>query len=525
MTVRRLPGGPVRPRCRARGLPGPGVPRVRAERPLASRPARSLLRPGRLPGPRVPQVLAELPGHLGTAWLSGRVRVCAAVGAGNVRHLPGRRAVRPAHGRLALNERPLAGRARSVPGPERPGPLLPGGELALPVADCPLARLALPVSRLAGRPRLSLPVGILPWPRCLPGTRPASTVLARPRLLRGVLAGRALTLAGRRGSRLARSAGGRPLLGGLVSRWLPVWPGSRRPPGHRLLVRLSRPALCLPGEALSLISLCLPLAWVPLPRIPGLPWITGPLRPWARVTGLPRRTGAWSWCVRVRLGALRVVEPRRARAARGRWALLARPRLARRTLPRAGARRARPGTANARHRVVGTLPGPVGRPRVVHCLPARTWRVTGPGRHAALRPGARRPRRHVRGAGPFMLPAARVAPVAGINGVGVSFQVGVPLVSVPVRVGSVAGPAVRASVRPAALTIHPAPPGHTVRRSPPQIECRAVTPPGQGRRVIAPGSTLFYFGGGLFAGSPRAGVGCVQVRLLWGYDTGDLPAP
>jgi len=471
MTIRRLPGGPFLPRCR--GLPGPGVPRVRAERSRASRPARSLLRPGRLPGPRVPQVLAVLPGRLGTAWLSGRVRVRAAVGAGNVRHRPGRRAVRPAHGPLALNERPLARRAGSLSGPERPRSLLPGGKLAWPVAECPLARLPLPVSRLSGRPRLSLPVGILPGPRCLPGTWPGSTVLARPRLLCRILAGRTLTLAGRRGSRLARSAGGRPLLGGLISRWLPVWPGSRWPPGHRLLVRLSRPALCLPGEPLSLISLCLislclPLAWVPLPRIPGLPWIARPLRPWARVTGLPRRIRAWPWCVRVRLRALRVVEPRRARAARGHRALLARARLSRRPLPRAGAGRARPGTANARHRVVGTLPGPVGRPWVVHCLPARTWRVTGPGWHAALRPGARRPRRHVRGAGPFTLPAVRVAPVAGINGVGVSFQVGVPLVSVPVSVGSVAGPAARASVRPAALTIHPAPPGHTVRRSPPR---------------------------------------------------------
>jgi hypothetical protein len=496
MTIRRLPGVPVLHRCRARGLPGPGVPRVRAERPLASRPARSRLRSGRVPGPGVPQVLAELPGHLGTAWLSGRVRVCAAVGAGNVRHMTGRRAVRPAHGRLALNERSLARRARSLSGPERPRSLLPGGELALPV------------SRLAGRPRLSLPVGILPWPRCLPGTRPASTVLARPRLRR-VLSGRALTLAGRHGSRLARYAGGRPLLGGLVSRWLPVRPGSRRPPGHWLLVRLSRPALCLPGEALSLIPLCLPLARVPLPRIPGLPWITRPLGPWARVTGLPRRIRAWPWCVHVRSGALRVGEPRRARAARGRWAWLARARLARRTLPRAGSRRARPGTANARHRVVGTLPGPVGRPRVVHCLPARTRRVTGPGRRAPLRPGARRPWRYVRGAGPFMLPAARVAPVAGINGVSVSFQVGVPLVSVPLRVGSVAGPAVRASVRPAALTIHPAPPGHSVRRSPPQIECRAVTPPGQGRRVIGPwfDTLLFWRAASLFRWR-RAAHGC-----------------
>jgi hypothetical protein len=370
MTIRRLPGGPVLPRCRARGLPGPGVPRVRAERPLASRPARSLLRPGRLPGPRVPRVLTELPGHMGTAWLSRRVRVSAAVGAGHVRRLPGRRTVRPAHGRLALAGRPLASRVRSLSGPERPRSLLPGGELALPVAGCPLARLPLPVSRLAGRPRLSLPVGILPWPRCLPGSWPASTVLARPRLLHRVLAGRALTLAGRHGSRLARYAGGRPLLGGAVSRWLPVWPGSRWPPGHRLLVRLSRAALCLPGEALSLISLGLPLSRVSLPRIPGLPWITRPLRPWTRVTGLPRRTRAWPGCVHVRPGALRVVEPRRARAARGRWALLARARLPRRTLPRAGTGRARPGTADARHRVAGTLPGPVGRPWVIHCLPA-----------------------------------------------------------------------------------------------------------------------------------------------------------
>src|SRR6202034_1183747 len=101
----------------------------------------------------------------------------------------------------------------------------------------------------------------------------------------------------------------------------------------------------------------------------------------------------------------------------------------------------------------------------------------------------------VSGAGAFTFPAARVALVARINGIGVGLQERVPLVGVPLRVGSVAGPAARASVRPAALTIHPAPPGHTVRRSPPQIECRAVTAPGYGRRVIALASTPFYFGG------------------------------
>src|SRR5262249_42179866 len=107
----------------------------------------------------------------------------------------------------------------------------------------------------------------------------------------------------------------------------------------------------------------------------------------------------------------------------------------------------------------------------------------------------------------------------GVNGVGVSFEVGIPLVGVPFRVGGTAGPAARASVRPAALTIHPAPPGHTVRRSPPLIECRAVTLPGQGRRVIGPGSMPFYFSGRdvhFDGGRGRMGVGCVLVALLWG---------
>jgi hypothetical protein len=320
-------------------------------------------------------------------------------------------------------------------------------------------------------------------------------MLAGPRLLRRVLAWAALALATRYRSWLARYAGARPLLGRVISRCLLPARRRSRPPGRRL----SRPALRLPGKALSLVSRCLPRTRVPRSRVSGLPCEAGPVRPRgpARGPSLTGRPRTLTRCVRERPGALRVVEPRGPRAAGWRLALLARTRLARARgrLPRAGTGRTRPGTANTRHRVLGTLPGPVGRPGIVHCLPAGTRRVTGPGRRAALRPGARRPWRHVRGTGPLALPAARVALVTRVDGIGVSFQVGVPLVSVPVRVGSVADPAARASVRPAALTIHPAPPGHTVRRSPPQIECKAVMPPGQGRRVIAPGSTLFYFTG------------------------------
>ena len=251
-----------------------------------------------------------------------------------------------------------------------------------------------------------------------------------------------------------------------------------------------------------------------------------------RVTRLTSRTraarrpgGLWSRPlprsrrIRVRSRTLGIVDTRGPRAAGRRLALLPGTRLARGRLPRARASRARPGSANARHRVLGTLPGPVGRRGVVDGLPAGTRRVARPGRVAALRPGARRSWRHVRGARSFALAAARIALVARVNRVGVRFEVGIPLVGVPLRVGSAAGPAARASVRPAALTIHPVPPGHTVRRSPPQIECRAVALPGQGRRLIARGSTPFYLAGGKFIsteGRPRAGIGCVLVTLLWG---------
>ncbi|MDX6416256.1 MAG: hypothetical protein QOG28_876 [Trebonia sp.] len=483
---RCLPCGPVRPLRRIRGLPGPGVPRVRAGRSLAGRPAGSLLRSGALPQSGVRRVLVELPVHLlRAAGLSGAVRVGVAVRAGDIRHLTGRLAVRPGRGCLARTERSrtersLAGRPRPLSRPELAGSLRSGGELTLPVAGWPLPGLPLPVPGLAGRPRLSLPVATLPCLRSLPGTWPARTmlartVLARPGRLRRVLAGPALTLLRWHGSRVAGSSRGP------VSRWRPAASRSRRPPGRRPVVRRALSALCLsreglgpPGEVLSLI--------------PGLPGIPGHLRP----RGAAGRARAWPGRVSVRTRPLRVVEPGRARPARWRRALLARTRLARGSLPRAGTGRSWPWAANTRHRVLGALPG---RSRVVHRLPARTWRVTRPGRRAALRPGARRPRGRVRGAGPVTFPAARVVPVAGVNGIGVSFEVRVPLVSVPFRVGSVAGPAVRASVRPAALTIHPAPPGHTVRRSPPQIECRAARAPGYSRRVIARGSILFYFVG------------------------------
>ncbi len=289
------------------------------------------------------------PGHLRAAWLSGRVRVRAAVRAGDVRHLAGRRAVRPGHrapgpGRYGpWPYGPWPAGPGPLPGPERAWSRRSGGELALPVACRPVPGLPVPVSRLAGRPRLSLPVGILPWPGPLPGTWPAGTVLAGPRLLGRVLAWAALDP----GQAAPAPAGpAAPVAAhswaGLVSRWLlPVRPRSGGHPGGRL----SRPPLRLPGRALSLVSRCLPLAWVPLSRIPGLPCVAGPVRPrgLTRGPGLPGRTRTLARCVRVRPGALRVVEPRRARAARWRLALLARARLA------------RPGACRGR--------GPVGRGR------------------------------------------------------------------------------------------------------------------------------------------------------------------
>ena len=240
-----------------------------------------MLRTGGLPGSGVTRVLAELSGRPRAAGLSGRVRVGAAVRAGDIRHPTGRRAVWAGHRRLSLTEllltelvelaltellltelvelaltelvelalvelvepplverrlsdRRLAGRPRSLSlsRPEWDWSRLPGSELALPVTGWALPRVPLPVSGLAGWPRLSLPVGILPWPGPVPGTWPAGAVLARPRLLTCVLAWAALTPARRYSSRLARCAGG-PFLGGLVSRWqLPVLPRSRRPPGR-----------------------------------------------------------------------------------------------------------------------------------------------------------------------------------------------------------------------------------------------------------------------------------------------------
>ena len=249
----------------------------------------------------------------------------------------------------------MAGLAWSAPLTELAGSRLPGGELALPVACWPLPRLSLPVSGLAGRPRLSLTVGTLLWPGPLPGARPARTVLAWPWLPRGVLARTALALARRHGARLTRQPGGRPLLRGLVSGWLPAASCSRWPPGRRPVLR-SLPAVCLSWIGLGRPSEVLPL-------IPGFTWIPWHLRP----RGVVGRALAWPRCVRVRPWALRVVETGRARTARWRRARLAWARLARGSLPRAGAGGSWPWAANARYRVLGTLPG---RSWVVDRLPA-----------------------------------------------------------------------------------------------------------------------------------------------------------
>jgi hypothetical protein len=364
------------------GLPRPGGPDVRPLLgSLTGCPARRLLRPGCLPGPRVPRIRAELPRHLRTAVLAGPV------GIGQVRCL----------GKLPLTVGTVPRRPRSLTRPRLTG-VRPGCELALAVARWPRPRGLLPVSLLAlRRPRLPLTLSFgrpLPGDRSLLSACPAGPVLASPRLL--LL------------RELSRAAWTRP--GWYLPRPLRTgWEALRRP----------WTAGCLAAEVLPLVTRDLLVARMSL--IPLLP--------------LPRVT----------------------RAARRGRALLPRPRsrgtgtLARGTWPR---------TAYARHRVFGTLPGPVRRCGVVCRLPASAPGIPRPRRRAtALRAGWRWPRGHVRGAGPVV----RETLVAGVNGVGISLKVGVPLVGVPLvgvalRVGSVAGPAVRASVRPAALTTHPVPP-------------------------------------------------------------------
>jgi hypothetical protein len=286
-SVRRLPSGPVWPLRGIGGLPGPGTPHVLAERLLAG-PARSLLRSGGLPRSGVPRVLVELPGHLRGARLSGRVRVGVAVLVGDIRRLAGCLPVRPGHGRLAPAERTRTELALTLALAGRPWPLLltelagsrrSGVKLALPVACWPLPRLSLPVSGLAGRPRLAMTVGTLLCPGPLPGTGPARVALAWPGL-----------------------------------------PRSRRPPGRRPVLR-SRPALRLPWVGLGLPLEVLFL--VPVPLVPRD----------LRARGAVGRTLAGPGCVRVRPRPLRVVGPRRAGPARRRRARLARPRLARGSLP------------------------------------------------------------------------------------------------------------------------------------------------------------------------------------------------
>lgn len=283
-----------------------------------------------------------MPWRLRAAGLPRRVRVGVAVRAGDIRRL----AVRPGHGRLALAERTLAeltlaGRPWPLFPTELAGSWLSGGELTLPVPGWPLPRFSPPVSGLSRRPRLSVTVGTLLWPRSLPGPWPARTGLAAPGRPAGVLAWTALALAGRHGARLAG-----PFLGGLVSRLLPAAFRPRRPPGRRAALRRSRPALRRPGVGPGLPREVLSL-------VPGLLRIHGPLRPRRGAV----RTLAGSWCVRVRPGPLCVVGPRGARPARWCRTRLARTLLARGSLPRARAGGTCPRAADARHRVLGTLPG------------------------------------------------------------------------------------------------------------------------------------------------------------------------
>ena len=420
--ARRLPAAgvartwAVRSLRRPGGLPRPGGPDIWSlTRPLASAPARRLLWPSGLPGPCVSRVLAILPGRLRTAILSGPV------GIRHVRLLPIRS--------LTVGSLPAWPRSLPRPGLRR---TRPGRELALVVAGWP--RGLLPVSLLAlWWPRLPGTLGAcLTWNWSLPGTCPAWPVLASPRLLR-----RELSLAARTRTGRYRP---RPLLNG------------------REALRGPWSAWCLAAEVLSLVSRTLLVRRMSLPLIPRLPL--------PRVAR-PRRGGAWaggcgrsrSWRVGIRPRAVRVGGPRGPRAARRRGTLLPWPG-ARATRPRTRASGTRPRTAYARHRVVGTLPGPVSRRGVIRRLPASAASVAGPGRHAAaLRTAWRWTGWHVCGAGPV----GRETLVAGVNGVGVGLQVSIPLVGVALRIGSVAGPAVRASVRPAALTTHPVPP--SVRRS------------------------------------------------------------
>jgi hypothetical protein len=348
-SVRGLPCGPVWPLRRIGRLPGSGAPHVLAERSLAGLPARSLLRSCGLPRSCVPRVLVELPGHLRAAGLPGSVGVGIAVRAGDIRRLAGRLAVGPGRWRLApaertRNELALADRPWPLPLTELAGSRLSGSELALPVAGRPLPRFSLPVSGLAGRPRLFMTVGTLLCPGPLPGTRPARIVLAGPGLLpRGVRAGTGLGLARRHCTGLTWYTAGRPLLSG-VSRWLRVLSRSRRPPGRGPVLR-SRPSLRLPWVGLTLPLEVLFL--VPVPLVPGH------LRP----RGAVGRTLAGPGCVRVRPRPLRVVGPRGAGPARWRRARLARPRLARGSLPWPVTGWSWPWTANTWHRVLGTLPG------------------------------------------------------------------------------------------------------------------------------------------------------------------------
>jgi hypothetical protein len=401
-------------------------------------------------------------------------------------------------------------------------PLRPGGELARPVPGRSRSGPARSVSRLAGRPWLPLTRRCLarlrtrPRLRCLSAPRPAGLAVARPGLLSGRVRAslvrawrirawriracylrpghvrtsdlgtrsrhvetRTRHIETRSGHlrpghlRPGRVSAARVRAGRRVSRCRPA-AGSRprRPRLRRRPGRLPRPALRLP------LCLTLRLSGVGLPRVTGMSLprrLRGPPGEAAWVT-------AWS-----RSRPARVIDAGRARTARRRGALRAGGRW---PGPRSRACLPRPRAADPGHRVVGPLPRTAVRRGIVGSLPGRAWLVPGPWRHAPFLPRPGRSRRHVRGPWPLAVLTVRVALVAGVNGVGARFQVGVTevgvtLIGVAVGVGSAAGAALCAPARPAPLTTHPLPPAtRHAGLATPRIECRADASPGQGRRVI-----------------------------------------
>jgi hypothetical protein len=121
----------------------------------------------------------------------------------------------------------------------------------------------------------------------------------------------------------------------------------------------------------------------------------------------------------------------------------------------------RPGAASAGRGVLRTLPRAVKGALVAGGLPGWPRRESGPRWHGTFRASARRADRHVPRAGP----AARVAPVPGVDRVGVRVQVRPLRVALAAGVGRVRGAATHPPTGWAVPTIHPVPPGHLPARA------------------------------------------------------------